>query len=70
MNAKDDKYLVRFCSSASSLLHVKSCTDVASNLLVVELRLDVQIACDNLQQKFQHAEYFTCDPVITWPISI
>ena len=34
-------------------------TDVANNLLAIDLRLDVQIACDGLQQRFQHAEYFT-----------
>ena len=45
-----------------SLSSIKPCTDLASNLLAIELRLDVQIACDGLQQKFQHAEYFTCVP--------
>ena len=35
---------------------IKSCTDVASNLLAIDLRLDIRIACDGLQQKFQHAE--------------
>ena len=47
---------------------LKPCTDVASNLLAIDLRLNVRIACDGLQQKFQHAEYFTCDPLITQPI--
>ena len=37
-------------------LLVKPCTDVASNLLAIDLRFNVQIACDGLQQKFQHAE--------------
>ena len=30
-------------------------------ILAIDLRLDVRLACDGLQQKFQHAEYFTCD---------
>ena len=42
------------------------CPDVASNLLAIDLHLDVRIACDSLQQKFQHAEYFTCDPFISF----
>ena len=46
------------------------CTDVASNLLAIELQLDVRIACNGLQQKFQHAEYFTCEPLISQPIFI
>ena len=49
---------------------LKPCTDVASNLLVIDLRLDVQIPCDDLQQMFEHAEYFTCDPLISQPILI
>ena len=32
----------------------KPCTDVASNLLAIDLRLDVCIACDGLQQKLKH----------------
>ena len=44
--------------------------DFATNLLVTELRLDIRIACDGLQQKFQHAEYFTCDHLISQPIFI
>ena len=43
----------------------KPCTDIASNLLAIDLQLDVRIACNGLQQKFQHAEYFTCDPLIS-----
>ena len=43
---------------------LKPCTDVASNLLAIGLQLDFRIAYDGLQQKFQHAEYFTCDPLI------
>ena len=42
----------------------------AQTLQVTYLQLDVQIACDGLQQKFQHAEYFTCDPLISQPIFI
>ena len=49
---------------------VKPRTDVASNLLAIDLRLDVRIACGGLQQKFQNAEYFTCDTLITQPILI
>ena len=51
-------------------MYVKPCTDVASKLPAIDLRLDVQIGCDGLLQKFQHAEYFTCDPLITQPILI
>ena len=39
-------------------------TDVASNLLVIDFQLDIRIACDDLQQKLQHAEYFICDTLI------
>ena len=49
---------------------VRPCTDVASNSLVIDFLLDVRIACDGLQQKFQHTEYFTCDPLISQPILI
>ena len=49
---------------------IKPYTDVASNLLAIDLRLDVHIACDGLQQKFQHAEYFTCDPLRSQPLVI
>ena len=45
-------------------------TDVASNFLAIDLRLDVQIACEGLQHKFQHAEYFTCDSLISQSILI
>ena len=45
-------------------MRLKCCTDVASNLLVNGLRLNIRIPCDSLQQKFQHAEYFNCDPLI------
>ena len=30
----------------------------------------VKIVCDGLEQKFQHARYFTCDPLIFQPIFI
>ena len=43
----------------------RSCLSHAKSL--IELRLDVRIACDGLQQKFQHAEYFTSDPLISRP---
>ena len=36
-------------------------------IYIIDLRLDVRIACDGLQQKFQHAEYFTCHPLISQP---
>ena len=45
-------------------LRCRYIADVAGNLLAIGLRLDVRIACNGLQQKFQHAEYFTCDPLI------
>ena len=50
--------------------HFKPLTDVARTLFAVDLRLDVQNDCDGLQQKFQHAEYFTCDSLITQPMII
>ena len=49
---------------------LKPCTGVASNLLAIGLRLDVPTACDGLQQKFQHAEYFSCDPLVFLSIFI
>ena len=33
-----------------------------------DLQMDVQMACNDLQQKLQHAEYFTCDPLISQPV--
>ena len=48
---------------------LKPCTDITSNLLGIDLRLDVQIVCDGLQQKFQYAEYSTCEPLISQPWS-
>ena len=40
------------------------------NLVAIGLRLDVLIACDGLQQKFQYAEYLTCDTLIFQPVLI
>ena len=45
-------------------------TSRLSNLLAMDLRLDVRNDRDGLHCKFQHAEYFTCDPLITRPIFI
>ena len=45
-------------------VRLKPLTEVARNLLVINLLLDVPIAPDGLQKKFQHAEYFTCNPLI------
>ena len=49
---------------------LKPCMDTASNLLVIDLQLDIQIACDGLQEKFQHTEYFTCNLLISQSILI
>ena len=49
---------------------VKPCTHDASDLLAIHLQLDVRIACDGLQQKCQHAERFTCDPLIAQTIFV
>ena len=49
---------------------VKPWTDIASKLLAIYLRLDIGIACNGFQQKFQHAEYFTCNPLISLQICI
>ena len=46
------------------------CTNIASDLLAIDLQLNVQIACDGLQQKFQHAEYSTFDPSTSQSILI
>ena len=43
---------------------LKPCTDVASNLLAIYLRLGCRIACDCVQQKFQHADFQTVFTVI------
>ena len=59
-----------FCTVPLLVRPLKPCTDVASSLLVVDVRLDVRIACDGLQHRFQHAEYSTCDPLITQPLFI
>ena len=47
-------------------VNLKPCTDVASNLLVIDLRLVVWIACDGSKQKFKHAEHLTCDPLVNY----
>ena len=47
-----------------SVMSFKPRTHVLSNLSVIDLRLDVRNGYDSLQQKFQHAEQFTCDPLI------
>ena len=49
---------------------LKPMTDIARDLLAIDLRLDVRNYCNGLQQKFQHAEYFTCDSLITQPTVI
>ena len=40
----------------------------AQTLQVIYLRLDFRMACDGLQQKFQHAEYVMCNPLISHSI--
>ena len=42
-----------------------ACAHAACYLLEIDVRLDVRIAHDDLQQKFEHAGYFTSDPLIT-----
>ena len=44
----------------------KPWADFAHNLLAIDLGLDVQNYCHGLQQKLQHAECFTCHPLITY----
>ena len=56
------------CPKLTKVLCLKPSTDVASNLIAIDLRFDVRITCAGLQQKFQHAEHFTCDPLISQPI--
>ena len=46
---------------------LKPWTHVAIGLPEIDFRLDVGITCDGVQQKFQHAEYFTRNP-LTSPI--
>ena len=41
--------------------HITPLTDIAHNLLAIDLQLDIRNNCEGLQQKFQHAEYFTYD---------
>ena len=52
------------------LCFLKPHKDVASSFLANELRLEFRIACDGLQQKFHHAEYSTCDLLISQSMSI
>ena len=40
-------------------------THVTNNLLAIHPRLDIQITLNDLQHENQHAEYFTCDPLVT-----
>ena len=49
---------------------LSSCLHVACNLVAIDLQLDLQMACNDLQQKFQHAEYFITDLLIIQPIPI
>ena len=51
-------------------MELKPHTDVALNVPVIDVRLDVRIVCYGLQQKFQHAEYFTSNSLISHSISI
>ena len=62
--ASGGAFIVRDGRYEGPSVSIKPCTDVASNLFAIDLQLDVPIACDCLQQKFQHVEYFTCDPLI------
>ena len=52
------------------LATVKPLTDFVCNLVGIDLGLDVRNDCDGLQQKFQHADYCTCDSLITQPTFI
>ena len=47
------------------LFHFFARSYAARNLPAIESQLDVRIACEGLQQKFQHAEHFTCDSLIS-----
>ena len=58
------------CVYVCNIAYIKPHTHVARYYLVIDLRLDIKNDCDGFQQKFQHAEYFTCDPLITRPILI
>ena len=44
---------------------LKACTHIACDLLVGALRLDFRMSGNDLQQKSQHAEYCTCNLLIT-----
>ena len=50
--------------------HIKARTHVACNLLAIDMQLEIRNGCDGLQHNFQHAEYFTCNPLITQPVFI
>ena len=60
---------IRSLLEPESGMKIKPMADAASNLLAIDFRLDVRIACNDLQQKFKQTEYFTCNPLITRPIS-
>ena len=70
-----DNLLVIICSEqimseysqllATSDMGLKPCTDVASNLLAIDLRLNIRKAYDGSQQKFQQTQYFTSNPLIS-----
>ena len=55
MHKQDQGYMINAqdCNCLTQLF-VKACTHMASNLIAIDLRLDVQIVCDGLQQKFRH----------------
>ena len=63
-------YYMQKGGGGAQIALLKSCADIASNLLAIDLRLTVRIACDGLQQKCQHAEYFACHPLISQSILI
>ena len=52
------------CPFIFCVMSLKPRAHVSCNLLAIDLRLDVRNDCDGLEQKFQHAEYFTSDPLI------
>ena len=69
MTKISNRYLYQENLSMIQLV-IKPRTYVAHNLLAVDLQLHVQITWDDLHQKFQHAQYFTGDPLIHQPIVI
>ena len=50
--------------------YVKPHIHVARILPVFDLQSDIQMAWNDLQQKFKHAESFTCNPLINRAIPI